>query len=453
MARSVAPNYRLPPLISKTAASPPSAPHRQKSSGQLRRDLWLATADGTAYSVMVGCGEIYLPAFALALGLGPVAAGLLASLPVLVGAVVQLVTPLAVARIGSNRTWVIACTATQSLAFVPLVFWAVRGEATFFHLLAATSVYWSAGMAGAPAWSSWMGVLVPSHVRAVYFAQRNRLGQLATLAGFVAAGLALQWADRAGMSLIAFAGLFIVAGISRAISTLCLAKCSEPPDPLHDASEAAPGVWPKPHRGRLHHLRRTVAALVASPAGALMAYLWAVAFAIHFSAPYFTPYMLDDRRFSYFAYMLLVGTGLLAKAVAMPAFGRLGSRIGSVRLLRIGGVAIVPLSALWLISSQVGYLMGVQVAAGVCWASYELAAALLFFDAVHHRERTGVVTIHNLGLSIATLGGAATGGFVLERCGENQGAYFAVFAISAALRLVTLPLLARVRHAAPHRQA
>jgi cyanate permease len=75
--------------------------------GALRRDLWVTTADAAAYSVMVGCGETYLPAFTLALGFGPVAAGLMASVPILVGALVQLVTPYAVTRLGSNRVWVI----------------------------------------------------------------------------------------------------------------------------------------------------------------------------------------------------------------------------------------------------------------------------------------------------------------------------------------------------------
>ena len=398
---------------------------------------------------MVGCGEIYFPAFALALGLGPVAAGLMASLPVLIAAVVQLVTPLAVARLGSNRNWVIGCTTVQSLSFVPLIVWALRGDATFFELIVAASVYWSAGMAGAPAWNSWMGALIPSQVRAVYFAQRNRLGQLATLAGFVAAGLALQVADRSGLSLQAFAALFAVAGVSRGVSTLCLIACREVPrrDREGEGEPTAAPAARKPGQP-LNHLRRTLAAIAVSPAGALLAYLWSLAFAAQFSAPYFTPYMLDDRGFSYLSYMLVIGVGLFSKAAAMPAFGRLVTRIGSVRLLQIGGMAIIPLSALWLVSADVGFLVGVQVVAGIAWASYELAAALLFFDAVQHRQRTGVVTIHNLGLSIATLGGAAAGGAVLKWLGENQTAYLTIFVVSSLLRILTLPLLRRVRHAA-----
>ncbi len=421
---------------------------RQKSRSLLRRDLWVSTADGTAYSLMVGCGEIYLPAFALALGLGPVAAGLMASLPVLVAAVVQLVTPLAVARLGSNRNWVIGCTVVQSLSFIPLVAWAIRGEATFLELLVAASLYWSAGMAGSPAWNTWMGALIPSQVRAVYFAQRNRLGQLATLVGFVMAGLALQVADGYGMTLQAFAGLFVVAAVSRTVSTLCLVACREVPHRDDVEGDEQATLRSSRKRGRpFHHLRRTLGAIAVSPAGALLAYLWSLAFAAQISAPYFTPYMLDDRGFTYFAYMLVVGVGLLSKSIAMPACGRLVSRIGSVRLLQISGLAVIPLSGLWLVSSQVGYLIGVQVVAGVCWAGSELAAALLFFDAVQHRQRTGVVTIHNLGLSVATLGGAAAGGAMLRWLGENQTAYFTLFAISGLLRLLTLPFLWRVRHA------
>lgn len=428
-------------MISKPTAHP-----RQKSRSLLRRDLWVSTADGTAYSVMVGCGEIYLPAFALALGLGPVAAGLMASLPVLLAAIIQLVTPLAVARLGSNRNWVIGCTIVQSLSFVPLIAWAIRGEATFFELIVAASLYWSAGMAGSPAWNSWMGALIPSQVRAVYFAQRNRLGQLATLIGFVTAGLLLQLADRYGMTLQAFAALFTIAGVSRIVSTMCLVACREVPHRDDENGDEQPPVAASRRQGHpLHHLRRTLRAIAVSPAGALLGYLWSMAFAAQLSAPYFTPYMLDDQKFSYLAYMLVIGVGLLSKAVSMPAFGRLVTRIGSVRLLRIGGMTVVPLAALWLLSAEVAFLVGVQVVAGICWASYELAAALLFFDAVQHRQRTGVVTIHNLGLSIATLAGAATGGALLRWLGEDQAAYFVIFAASSLLRVATLPLLFRVR--------
>jgi hypothetical protein len=167
----------------------------------LRRDLWISTADASAYSVMVGCGEHYIPAFALALGFGPVATGLTASAPLFVGAVLQLVTPLAVRRMGTNRGWVVATTAVQAISFLPLIWWALRGHAEPWELLIAVSIYWSAGMAGAPAWNAWIGTLIPERMRTPYFAHRSRLGQFAVLAGFVAGGLLLEWGKRRGVLL------------------------------------------------------------------------------------------------------------------------------------------------------------------------------------------------------------------------------------------------------------
>jgi predicted MFS family arabinose efflux permease len=115
-----------------------------------------------------------------------------------------------------------------------------------------------------------------------------------------------------------------------------------------------------------------------------------------------------------------------------------------MQLLRIGGLSIVPLSAFWILSSNISYLLIVQTIAGACWAAYELAVCLLFFDAVTHKERTATVTSYNLGLAIATVAGATTGGMLLRWLGEDRSAYFALFGVSAVLRLVTVPLLYRL---------
>ena len=429
----------------------PASPPRQSFSASivpragLRRDLWVTTADAAAFSLMVGCGETYIPAFALALGLGPVAAGMTASVPVLVGAIFQLITPLAVARLGTNRGWCIACTTVQAISFVPFAWWAIRGHATLTELLVAAGIYWSAGMAGAPAWNTWMGTLIPEGMRTAYFANRNRLGQFSVFIGFVLGGLILQWGEGRGVTLLAFAGLFIAAGICRLVSTMMLVSCREfvrPQEsaPVGDARSTgtAASRW-------LSDLASTLRRMAASPSGPLVTYLCCLVFTSQFSAPYFTPYMLRERGFSYHAFMLVLATSFLSKALFLPSLGRLGSRIGSLGLLWAGGLSVIPLSLLWLPSANVSYLVAVQVLAGGCWACWELAVALLFFDAVPHRDRTGVITIYNLGLAIATVAGAATGGLLLRSLGEDSQAYVTVFAVSSLLRLATVPLLRRVR--------
>ena len=412
----------------------------------LRRDLWISTADASAYSVMVGCGEHYIPAFALALGFGPVATGLTASAPLFVGAVLQLVTPLAVRRMGTNRGWVVATTAVQAISFLPLIWWALRGHAEPWELLIAVSIYWSAGMAGAPAWNAWIGTLIPERMRTPYFAHRSRLGQFAVLAGFVAGGLLLEWGKRRGVLLPTFAVLFSLASGCRLVSTLCLAACRELKPPTAEVPpdrHRGPGGEESARAGLADGWRR-VRALAAGPAGTLVTYLWAITFACQFSGAYFSPYMLKDRQFSYLSYMLVVAMSFLARALVLPSLGRLGSRIGSLGLLWLGGLAIAPLTLFWLVSANIPYLVGVQVVAGASWAAYELAVVLLFFETASHRERTGVVTAYNLGHAVAWVSGAACGGLLLRALGEDRNAYYAVFVVSAILRVAAIPLLRRV---------
>jgi MFS family permease len=404
----------------------------------MRRDLVFSTADAVAYSVMVGCGETYLPAFALALGLGPIVAGLMASLPILVGATLQLAAPLAIARVGGNRRWVILSTIVQGFSFLPFIVWAIRGEARAWQLLVAASVYWSAGMAGVPAWTAWTAGLVPIQIRTGYMAQRNRLGQLAVFAAFVLAGLVLQTEDTQDAALTGFALLFAVAGIARLVSTACLCACRERQRPRQQPAALTVS-------GRL---RAAVHDLRAGSAGPLVFFLCCFAFGAQFAAPYFTPYMLEALGFSYWQYLIVFGAGFLVKALLLPTIGRYGSRLGPWRLLAQASVAIVPLALLWLPSRNVGWLVVVQFLAGSCWAAYELSVSLLLFQIAGDRDRSGIITAYSLGIAVATVGGAACGGLVLRYFGETPHAYAVVFAASSLLRAAALPLLRRIHHAA-----
>jgi len=125
-------------------------------AGQLRHDLRSSLGDAAGSGMMVGTGETYLPAFALAAGLGEVLAGLIASLPQLAGGIMQLVSPHGVRLSRSHRKWVVTCAAVQGLAFVPLALAAWYGGVTTWMVLGAATLYWSAGLASGPPWNTWM---------------------------------------------------------------------------------------------------------------------------------------------------------------------------------------------------------------------------------------------------------------------------------------------------------
>jgi hypothetical protein len=418
-----------------------------------RRDLVLSTIDAMACSVMVGCGETYLPAFAVAVGLGPVAAGLIATVPMLVGATLQLLAPTIVARIGSNRRWVVGCTALQAASYAPLVWYAVRGHIEFWELFLAACGYWSAGMASLGAWMVWMGALVPARVRAAFFTQRTRLVLVGIIAGLGFGWLVFRVAEGSGGGTWAFAVLFAVAGIARLISSVCMWACSErgfggaSREAVVDASvTAATGVF------------RTLRGILQRPSAWLMAYLACFAFGSQFAVPYFTPYLLEESGVSYAAFVVVTAMGFVARLAFLPTIGRLASRHGPPRLLRAASLALLPIPLLWLVSTNAFYLGGVQFIAGTCWAAHELSVTLLMFEAVRDRERMAVTTLNAWFVAVATAAGAACGGLLLRVCGETFHAYAAVFAMSVALRLACLPLVRGIgggneaKHALPRRR-
>lgn len=423
---------------------PTSRPHRGPlrwwRSG-LRRDLVIGILDAIGYSVMVGCGELYLAAFALAVGLGAFVTGLVASVPLLVGALVQLAAPLAVRRVGGRRRFVALCAVIQALSLLPLAWWAVAGRAEAWQLLAAASVYWSAGMASAPSWTSWTATLVPPRLRTAYFAQRSRLGQAAVLAAFVTGGLVLGVEAAQDAALSGFEVLFLVAAAARLFSAACLWGCREPRRQWRERDAAAAALT----------IRSRIASglhdLTTGPAGRLVGFLCCFTFGLQFAGPYFTPYMLEALGFSYGQFLAVFGAGFLVKALLLPAIGRLGSRLGPRRLLVVASLAVVPLSLLWLPSVDVRWLVVVQLVAGTCWAAYELAVTLLLFEMAGDRDRGGVISVYTLGIAVATVAGAGCGGLLLRWLGENREAYAAVFVGSCLLRAATLPLLARVASA------
>ena len=399
-----------------------------REAAVLRRDLAYVHADAIAASVMVGMGETYIAAFALALGLGDVVAGVVASGPLLAGAFLQLVSPYAIRRLGSHRRWVVLTAALQAASFVPLVIAAMTGHLTAFGLLAIATFYWATGMAAGPAWNTWVGTIVPRSVRARFFARRSRAGQAALLAGLLGGGAILHFGQSAGQKLLAFALLFALAGVARAISAWLLAHQSEP-DPL--VLRVTSGLDLAPPAPTLGNRR-------------LLAYLLAVQTGVHIAAPYFTPYMLGARALglTYAEYMTLIAASFLSKIFALPWLGHYSAKYGARRLLRLAGVAVVPLPALWTFSSDYGVLLGIQLVSGIAWGAHELATFLLFFDAIRPEERTRLLTWFNLASATAMVTGAALGGWFLTAQGADLPGYATLFWISAGARALTLPLLA-----------
>jgi hypothetical protein len=393
-------------------------------------DLRASIGDAAAYSVMVGLGETYLPAFALAAGLGEIAAGLVTTVPMLMGATLQLLAPWGLRLLGSYRRWVVTCATLQALAFVPLVIGALTRQVPQWLVFGAATCYWAADKSTGGPWNTWIGQLVPQRVRPAYFARRSRIAQACVLGGFLSAGCALQSGAAWGDVLDVFALLFLAAGMARFVSSRFLAA-------QRDVASPASFERTVPLAELLQRLR-------GSADGTLLLYFLAVQCAVQISGPYFNPYMLQHLHLSYLEYVVLIGASLAARVVSLPALGNIARRWGARRLLWIGGVGIAPMSAAWLLTDWYPMLVVLQLAVGVVWAAYELAMCLLFLEALRPEERTSVLTRYNFAHAFATATGSLAGSAALTMFGKTPTIYYALFAASSLARVAALFVLSRV---------
>jgi len=402
-------------------------------SRPVRKDLSLMSYDGAAFSLMVGAGETFLPAFALALGLGDAISGLVATVPLLIGAALQLAAPRLIQRLGSRRRWVTGCAAVQAAAFAPLIAGAWFGALPATALFAVGAVYWATGLSAGAVWNTWAEDLVPRGLRTRYFARRARLMQFAVLLGLLLGGLLLDAGREGGTRLLAFAALFSLAAVARGTSALLLARHSEnplPPDSLRPLDFAT--------------VRQR---LTRGSSGRLLIYLLSAQTAVQISGPFFTPYMLSELRFSYLEYMALLATTYVVRILVSPLIGELAQRFGPRRLLFWAGIGLFPSPIWWVLADSVEMLLLAQVYAGVVWGAFELCSLLLFFETIHVRERTSVLTIYNLANAAAFVLGSLIGASVLAGFGASRETYHWLFLVSGALRLAPVLLLRGVAEA------
>lgn len=380
---------------------------------------------------MVGLGESYLPAFVLALSANELAAGLVATVPMLIGAVLQLAAPWFVDRLHSYRKWVIACAVIQALSFLPLIGMAASGRISVLWTFLAASVYWAANLGMGPAWNAWAETLVPLRIRTRFFARRAKLGQVGLLLGFAAGGLLLEGGIQTDRTAEAFALLFLIAAASRFCSAYFLRVQREPVPPV------APNT--------LASLRSLLAAGRGNLAGPVLRFVLVMQMATWFAGPYFTPYMLVHLRLSYVEFMLLTCTVFLTKVIVLPWMGDICRRVGAVRLLAISGLLAATVPMLWLVSSNLLYLFTIQAFSGTVWAGFELATLLLFFETIPVHQRVATLTLFNLANAVALVLGSCLGAVVLTSLGGTPSAYLFLFLCSGVARALSLLALAEVR--------
>jgi len=393
---------------------------------EIKKALNYSTKDGTASTVAVSAGDNFVSAYAVSLGATNFQIGLLSALPTLIP--VELFTPKAMERF--SRKKIIRLNALVQVACYFLI--ALIGLFLFkAPLLAASAliflftVYASAGLFMAPAWSSWMKDLTEKIHIGKYFGMRNKLFGIVGLITILLAGFLLDKFKKSGYVFLGFAILFLVAAIGRTVSAGFMKKQYEPKLKLKKGYYFS--FWEFIKRARSNNY------------GKFAIFMALLTFAVNISGPFFSPYELNVLKFNFVTFTLihLVISGV-ATLLTMPFWGRFIDKYGCRRTMAITIWAIPVIPVLWLVSTSVYWLAAVQILSGVAWAGFNLASGTFTYDAVTKERMNLCIAYTSILNGVAVFFGAIIGGLIASMNIQFMNVLLFVFLISGILRLIVI---------------
>jgi len=385
-----------------------AAPAMEKRDDQTDPSLKASMHDGVSHAVMLGAGEIYLGPFGIYLQATTLQVGILASLPQLLGAVMQWASAISMDRFTGRRRIIVAGALFQGLVWLPislLPFAFKRGEMTVWLLIALAILYHGANGAVVPVWNSLIGDLVPSDIRGRFFGNRNRFSGMSTFLALIAAGGILQMFSGQNQVAWGYLIIFFAALTAKLNSVRWLARYADPA--FHLSPE------------QVFTFRQFIRRSPRSNFAKFVFFVGAVNFGVSFSGPYFALYMLRDLGFSYLQFTIVTAVATIAQFLTFRYWGGLTDRFGNKKILNLCGWGIGLVPMLWLVSTHPGYLIVIQAYAGLIWAGFSLSAANFLFDAVTPAKRARCVAYQGLINGLCVFFGSLCGGLVANELPES----------------------------------
>ncbi|MFM8552749.1 MAG: MFS transporter [Nitrospiraceae bacterium] len=419
-----------------------TADHQSDARERSRRN---GLRDGAFYAAMQGGGENYLSAFALLLQATPFQIGLLSALPQLVGTWAQLLSVKVLNRLQHRQAIMLAGASGQVVFWLPLLSLPLLFPSYgAWLLIACTIVYFAMGHVIVPAWNSLITDLLDPDERGAYFARRAKIMAVTNFSALCLAGLILQSAQSLNVPWIGFVGIFMLAAAARAASAHALAHIDEP----------SASVTREAEFHLLDFLRHERSANFKR----FLLFSCLIHVCVLLAGPYFVIYMIRDLHFTYLEYGSWLAAGELGQFLTLKPWGLISDRYGNKKLLVVTGLGIPILPMLYLLSTDLMFLVLVNFLGGILWAGLALGLQNYVFDAVRAEDRAKGVAVWNTVNAIGWFIGAMLGGWLATVAPAEI--YWAgmhvqlasnlpvVFFISGILRLFVVLLLLRTFHEA-----
>jgi hypothetical protein len=354
--------------------------------------------DAIFTNLNIGLVEGYFCAFMLALGISEVIAGLGTVIPQFLGVVFQLLSIRSFFRKYSLKKRVLLFLTIQIFTMIPLILvgWFRISSASL--IIGLLGLYWASLLSLNPPWNRLIGNTVPKKFHLKFFSIRSQFAQFAVFLGLIGSGILLYWSKQDSDEVGTFVGIFMAGMILKCLSWYEIKF-------YHQDFELPNGPEERLRfRDFIKRLRNT-------DQGKLVTFLFFFYITVHFSAPYFNPYMLQQLKLNYLEYMALTAIAYFGRVFMFRILqNRAKSKhVNKILLISVFGIGTSPLW--WALSQNYIWLMMVEFLSGCYWAGFELSTILLFYQKIDDKERTSIITyisfLNVSGMIIGSLIGAA----------------------------------------------
>lgn len=328
--------------------------------------------DGVYASIMFGLTVNYVTPFAILLGSDAFQVGLLNSLPVLFGSIVQLFSDDVVKKFKDRVKTITLFVYLQAITWLLVCsVYFVQRELRFLVYILLICINNIFGSVAMPAWASLMSDTVDATRYGEYFAWRGKvLGFITFVVSFIA-GFFLYFIPN---KFLGFLILFLVAGVMRIFSGFYLGKMEE----VHITHS------PEREFTYLQFIKRF-------PVSNFVKFVFFVSlinFGTFLASPFFAVYLLDVLKVNYSTYTIITSATTISGLITLPLWGKFTDRYGNMRVIKVVAKLLPILPVLWLFSANPVYLTLINVLAGYLWAGFNLAVLNFIFDATSQDVRT-----------------------------------------------------------------
>ncbi|MEW6526608.1 MAG: MFS transporter [Spirochaetota bacterium] len=408
----------------------------QVKKSKLRQTLKASFLDGIFASIMFGCVQDYFTPFLLLIKGTVVHVGILNAAPNIAASILQVFSNRFVQFFKSRKTVFCIFVFLQAItlllcAILFFMVYAIETDIVSFFLslvkhhqieifIAIVTLYTVFGSIGNPAWASLMSDLIPSHKRGKYFGFRNSILGVLLVVVSLSVGITLRLSPEKYI-MQTFVAIFLIASISRFISFYYLLKMHEPPFEIEKTSILPANI---------------LKSITRNDFFIFIAFYSLMNFAVYLSAPFFAVLMLQHLSFSYFEYSLVTVSAPFVMYIAMHSWGTIADKIGNAKVLTITSPLIAIVPVLWVLNSNIVYLLIVQIFSGLVWSGFTISSFNYMFDASVSSKRVRYISYLNLINGIMISAGAMSGGYLIQILPPiNGSSIYTILLVSGILRL------------------